>query len=118
MSSGNGAAAEFAEFIPHEEFRNRLPHGAFRVIMDPVKARQEIRRRLMLLPIVIAAIGAGILCALAGHPWWGGGLVFIGIAVNRLIARAAGRILLQLALQDARTYALVTQSGIMEVRRA
>lgn len=118
MSSDNAAASEFAEFIAHEEFRNRLPHGAFRVIIDPLKARQEVKRRLMLLPIVIAVIGAGILCALAGHPYWGGALVFVGIALNRIVTRAAGRILLQLALQDAKVYTYVTQNGILEVQRA
>ncbi|QJW84905.1 hypothetical protein HK414_18955 [Ramlibacter terrae] len=106
-----------AEYVSHDDFRTGLPQGRFRVIVDPKLARGWVRQRLWLLPIVMAMIGAGLALALGGATWPGFGLVFAGVAVNRLVAWNAGKILLHLALRDRVIYDAATGGGIMEVRR-
>lgn len=112
------AQPDLAPYVSFEEFRAGLPHGRFRVVVDPKLARRYVGQRLWLLPLVMAVIGAGLVLALTGSTWRGASLVFGGIAVNRLIAWNTGRILLYLATRDAAAYAYATENGVMEVRRA
>lgn len=108
---------EFAEFIPHEEFRAGLPHGRFHVIVNPKLARRYVAQRLLLLVVVMPVIGVGIALALTGRTWLGASLVAIGVLLNRLTMWQAPTLLLQMATRDAAVYEFVTQNGIMEVRR-
>ena len=55
-----------AEHIAFEEFRNGLPHGRFRVIVNPELAQRFVARRVNVVPIAIAVVGCGIASALAG----------------------------------------------------
>ena len=109
---------DFAEYIPHDEFRSGLAHGRFRLVVNPELAQPYVRQRLRLNGIVIVIIGIGIAIALAGHGWLGAFVVFGAIAVNRLVKNQAAKIVVQLALQHADVYDDITARGIMEVRRA
>jgi hypothetical protein len=111
------AAPDLAEFVSHEEFIAGLPRGRFRLIVDPKLARRFVAQRLWLFPWVTAVIGAGMALAFTGSTWPGGLLVLAGVALNRVVAWNAGKILLHLATRDAGTYEAATQGGIMEVRR-
>lgn len=109
--------AEFAEYVPHEEFRAGLPAGRFRVVVNPKLARRYVAQRLLLLVVVMPVIGVGIALALMGRTWIGAGLVALGVALNRLTMWQAPALLVQMATRDPSVYAFVTQNGIMEVRR-
>lgn len=108
----------FAEYVPHEEFRSGLPAGRFRVVVNPKLARRYVAQRLLLLVVLMPLIGVGIALVLTGRSVLGAALVFGGVALNRLVAWQAPRLLLQMALRDAAVYEAVTQQGVMEVRRA
>jgi hypothetical protein len=117
--AGQAACGEdFAEYVAHEEFRAGLPAGRFRVVVDPKLARRYVSQRLLLLVIVMPVIGLGIALALLGAIWPGAAVVAAGIALNRVVMWQAPRILLHLALRDAKVYAFATGNGVMEVRRA
>jgi hypothetical protein len=112
------AAEQTAEYIAYEEFRNGLPHGRFRVIVNPTLARGYVLRRLHLLGMSSALIVIGLLFALTGQPWVGVALVFAAILVKRLVVWRAPKILLHLATGDAAVYREATQQGILEVQRS
>ena len=83
---------ETAEYIPFEEFRNGLPHGRFRVIVNPKLAAPFVTHRTHATPIAIALIGPGIAAALAGYPWAGAALVAAGVLLRRVVKVQAARI--------------------------
>ena len=105
-------------YIAHGEFRNGLPHGRFRVVINPALARPFVVRRTRVDLVAMGVIGLGAVLALVGHALTGLVLVALGIAANRLVRHQAGRILLHLALTQPAVYAEVTSNGTMEVRRA
>jgi len=107
-----------AEHITFEEFRNGLPHGRFRVIVNPALAQPFVAARVNVVPVAIAVIGCGVAGALAGYPVLGALLVAGGILLRRLVKRQAAKILLHLASTQASTYYDATTDGVMEVRRA
>ena len=112
------AGEDFAEYIPHEDFRAGLPAGHFRVVVDPKLARRFVAQRLLLVVVVTPVIGIGLALALTGHTWPGALLVAAGVLLNRVVMWQAPRILLHMAQRDAAVYAFTTQNGILEVRRA
>lgn len=118
MEHDIAADPDLADYVSHEEFREGLPRGRFRVIVNPKLARAFVRQRLWLLPVVIALVGAGVAIALSGATWPGLLLVVGAIAVNRVIAWNAGKILLHLAAGDKAVYMAATEHAVMEVRRA
>jgi hypothetical protein len=117
MSSEN-EAQDTAQYIPFEEFRNGLPHGRFRVIVNPRLAAPFVAQCTYATQLAIAIIGPGIAAALAGYPWIGGLLVAAGILLRRAVKTRAPRILLYLAARQASVYGHATENGVMEVRRA
>lgn len=108
---------EFAEYVPHEEFRAGLPAGRMRVVVDPKLARRYVAQRLLLLVVLMPVIGVGIALVLTGQTLPGALLVFAGVALHRVVRWQAPKILLNMALRDAAVYEHVTQNGLMEVRR-
>jgi hypothetical protein len=112
------ASEDFAEYVPHEDFRAGLPAGRFRVVVDPKLARRFVAQRLLLVVVVTPVIGIGLALALTGHTWPGALLVAAGVLLNRVVMWQAPRILLHMAQRDAAVYAFATQNGILEVRRA
>ncbi len=116
--SGSPQDADFVPFIAHEEFREGLPFGRFRVVVNPELARRYVVQRTHVHLLAVALIGGGAVMALSGNAWGGLVLVALGIVGNRLVRHQAGRILLHLAARDPRVYAEVTTQGVMEVRRS
>ena len=112
------SAEDFAEYIPHAEFRAGLPAGRFRVVVNPKLARRFVAQRLMLMVVLMPLIGVGIALVLTGQTLPGAVLVFGGVALNRVLMWQAPKILLQMALRNPAVYESVTQQGVMEVRRA
>jgi hypothetical protein len=116
--SGEQAAQDAAEYIPFEEFRDGLPRGRFRVIVNPALAAPFVSYRTHATMLSIALVGPGIALALAGHPFPGGALVAAGIALRWSVKAQAPRILLHLAARMPAVYEQATEHGVMEVRRA
>ena len=116
MSQSN--APDTAEYIPFEEFRNGLPHGRFRVVVNPTLAAPFVAHRTHATPLAIALIGPGIAAALGGYPWVGALLVAAGVLLRRVVKKQAPRILLHLAARVSSVYEQATEHGVMEVRRA
>jgi hypothetical protein len=108
----------YVPFVAHAEFREGLPRGALRVVVNPALARPYVAQRTHIKLLAASVIGAGALLALNGQAVPGLLLVALGIGANRLVRHQAGRIVLHLALKDATVYAEVTTNGVMEVRRA
>lgn len=111
------ASDDVAEYVPHAEFRAGLPHGRFRVIVNPALARPYVVHRTRVNVLAMLTICGGAALALAGQAWAGVVLVALGIGGNRLVRHQAGKIVLHLALADPEVYADVTRHGVMEVRR-
>ncbi len=118
MSNANGPQDTAAEHIPFAEFREGLPQGRFRVIVNPALAVPFVAHCTRATPLAMAIIGPGIAAALVGYPWIGGLLVALGILLRRLVKSQAPRILLHLATRLPLVYEQATEHGVMEVRRA
>jgi hypothetical protein len=108
----------FVPYVAHDEFRNGLPYGHFRVVVNPTLVRPYVVQRTRVNLLAIGLIVAGAALALAGLGLPGAVLVVLGIAANRLVRHQAARIVLHLASKDPAVYAEVTTNGVMEVRRA
>jgi hypothetical protein len=108
----------YVPYIAHDEFCAGLPHGHFKLVVNPALARPYVVQRTRINGFAIAVIVIGAVLALSAQPWPGAALVVVGIAANRLVRHQAGRILAHLALKDPAVYAEVTGNGVMEVRRA
>ena len=106
------------EYIPFDEFRDGLPLGRFRVIVNPALAAPFVAHQTHATPLAVALIGPGIAAALVGYPWTGLLLVAAGILLRRIVKRQAPRILLHMAARLPSVYEQATEHGVMEVRRA
>ena len=104
--------------VSHQEFRSGLPAGRFRLVVNPDKARKYVRHRLLLTFLALPVIGIGAALALSGYTWSGLALVAAGVLAHRIIGAQAPRILLHLALHDARIYREAIDYEILEVRLA
>jgi hypothetical protein len=111
------AEGETAAYIAFEEFRDGLPLGRFRVIVNPALAQRFVAQRVNATPVAIALIGFGIASALEGHPVAGALLVAAGVLFRRAIKWQAAKILLYLAQRQSATYYDATTNGVMEARR-
>jgi hypothetical protein len=110
--------ADTVPYIAHDEFRNGVAAGRWRIVVNPALARRYVVRRTRVDLLAVAVIGAGAVTALSGHAWTGLLMVAVGVVANRLVRYQAAKIVLQLATRDAAVYADVTTQGVMEVRRA
>jgi hypothetical protein len=115
---GGHDGQDAAEYIPFEEFRSGLPHGRFRVIVNPALALPFVAHCTHSTPLALAIIGPGIAAALLGYVWIGGLLVAAGVLLRFAVKRHAPRILLHLASHLPSIYEQATEHGVMEVRRA
>ncbi|HET9822724.1 MAG TPA: hypothetical protein VFQ16_12955 [Burkholderiaceae bacterium] len=104
-------------FVPYDEFREGLPRGRFRVVVNPTLARPYIVHRTRVNAVSFSLICLGAALALAGQGPGGLVLVALGIGANRLVRHQAGRLVLHFAHKDAAVYGEVTTNGVMEVRR-
>lgn len=112
------AATELAEYIAFDDFRAGLPHGRFRVIVNPSLVGPFVAHRTHATAFALALIGPGVAAALLGHVWVGGLLVAAGILLRRMVKTQAARILLHLAARVPAVYQQATETGVMEVRRS
>ena len=101
--------------MTHSEFVTAYGRGEIRVEFDRLAAGRILSARLLLPFVMMPVVGAGVALALIGWIYTGLAVIALGFIMPRLIKRAAPGFLLQNALQDARLYEELTQSG---VRRA
>jgi len=118
MTAQNAPEDTGAEYIPFEEISRGLPHGRFRVVVNPALVTPFVALVTRVTPLAIAMIGPGIAVALAGHPWIGAALVALGIVLRRMVKSQAPRILLHMATRLPSVYEQATEHGVMEVQRA
>lgn len=123
IETGKSEGTENAEgpsaiYVPHQEFRTGLPHGRFRVIVNPERAQKYVKHRLFVVGISLPLLGIGVVLSMYGYLWVGLPMVVVGVLMHRVIKAHAPRILLHLALSDAKTYEEAMEYEILEVRRA
>ena len=111
-------AEDTVAYIPFEDFRDGLPHGRFRVVVNPALAVPFVAHRTHATTLAISLIGPGIAATLAGYTWTGVLLVAAGVLLRWSVKTQAPRILLHLAARVPSVYEQATGHGVMEVRRA
>jgi len=104
--------------VSHQEFRAGVPAGRFRLIVNPERAQKYVKHRLFVVGISLPLLGIGTALALSGYPWVGLPLVVVGALLHRVVKAHATRILLHLALSDAKVYREAIDYEILEVRYA
>jgi hypothetical protein len=77
-----------------------------------------VKHRLLLTALVLPFIGAGIGIAWLGYHWAGLALVIFGVVAHRVVAHQAPKILLHMALRDAKIYHEALEFEILEVKQA
>jgi hypothetical protein len=102
--------------VSHQEFCAGLPAGRFRLIVNPEKAQKYIRHRLFIVGIALPIIGLGTALSWSGYTWAGLPLIAIGLLLPRIVKAHAPKILLHLALREARTYRDALEFEILEIR--
>lgn len=102
--------------LPHDEFRAGVPAGRFDLIVNPGRAQRYVRHRLFVVGISLPLLGIGAALAVSGYPWFGLPLVLVGMLLHRVVKAHATKILLHLALTDAKTYFEAMEFAILEVR--
>lgn len=107
-----------AIYVPHQEFKTGLPHGRFRVIVNPERAQKYVKHRLFVVGISLPMLGIGVVLSLYGYLWVGLPMIVVGVLMHRVIKAHAPKILLHLALSDAKTYEEAMEYEILEVRYA
>ncbi len=116
--SDTSADTASAVYVPYQVFRTGLPAGRFRLIVNPERAEKYVRHRLFVVGISLPILGIGTALSLSGYPWVGLPMIIIGALMHRVIKAHAAKILLHLALHDAKTYQEALDYEILEVRYA
>jgi hypothetical protein len=119
-ASATGAVEpeNLAVAVSFQEFKNGLPFGRFRLIVNPDKAYRYVRHRLYLNGVSIPLLGAGVACGLVGYHVIGAILCVLGFGMRWIVKRQGPQILLHLVQNDAKTYHDAIEYEIMEVRMA
>lgn len=104
--------------VPYEEFRAGVPAGRFRLIVNPERAQKYVKHRLFVIGIALPLLGIGAALSLSGYFWVGLPLVIAGVLLPRVVKAHAAKILLHLALHDAKVYQEALAYEILEVRSA
>ncbi len=68
--------------------------------------------------ISLPILGIGTALSLSGYPWVGLPMIVVGALMHRVIKAYVVKILLHLALHDAKTYQKALDYKILEVRYA
>lgn len=102
--------------VSHDDFRRGLPHGHYRVVINPDLAPKYVQHRLAIRMLMLPVLGIGVALGLSGYIWAGLILVTIGFLGPRLIRRHAARLLLHLASQNQDIYREAIHYEILEVR--
>ena len=93
-----------------------MPAGRFELIVNPERAQRYVKHRLFVVGISLPLLGIGAALALSGYPWFGLPMVLVGMLLHRVVKAHATKILLHLALTDAKTYFEAMEFAILEVR--
>jgi hypothetical protein len=101
--------------MTHSDFVKAYRAGEIRVDFDRQAAARILSARLLLPFVMMPVVGAGVALALIGWIYTGLAVIALGFVAPRLIKRAAPGFLLQNALQDARLYDELRQSGVLRV---
>jgi hypothetical protein len=115
MSENNETEYETID-VPHDEFRQGLPLGRYRVVVNPARAQKYVQHRLWIKILILPVIGIGIALGMSGYFWAGLPLVVIGFLAPRLIRKKAAEFLLHLATRDKDIYREAIEYEILEVR--
>ena len=99
--------------MTHGEFVAVYAWGEIKVEIDPKAAARYLSARLLLPFVMMPVVGIGIALALIGWFFLGFAVIALGIIVPQLIKRSAPHFLLTNALEDARLYEELTQSGVL-----
>ena len=102
--------------IPWADFSKGMPHGRYRVVVNPERAQQFVQARLLLKLVCLPILGLGAALAIAGYPFVGLPLVLLGLVLPRLVKKKAPQLLLHLATRDAAVYREAIEAEILEVR--
>ncbi|MET0962943.1 MAG: hypothetical protein ABWY05_09015 [Noviherbaspirillum sp.] len=102
--------------LSHEEFRQGLPLGRYRVIVNPTLAPKYVQHRLWIKMLILPVLGLGVALGISGYIWPGLALVLVGVVTPRLIRKKAPELLLHLALRDKDIYREAIDYEILEVR--
>ena len=102
--------------VTHQDFCTGLPAGRFSLIVNPEKAQKYIKHRLFIVGIALPIIGLGTALSWSGYTWAGLPLIAIGLILPRVVKAHAPKILLHLALREARTYRDALEFEILEIR--
>jgi hypothetical protein len=105
-------------YIEHSRFKAGLPHGQFRVVINPALARPYVVHRTYLNSVLVVCIAAGAGLAMAGAGLLGLVVCALGVIASRLARHQAAKVVLHLAQHSPQVYAEVTTNGVMEVRQA
>ena len=105
-------------YIPFEEFRNGLPHGRFRVVVNPALAKPFVAHCTHATPLALALFGPGIAFALYGHLVVAALLIVAAWLLRWSVKKRAPFILLHLAARVPSIYEQATEHGVLEVQRA
>ena len=84
--------------------------------MNPEKAKKDIQQRLVRVGIALPIIGLGTALSWSGYTWAGLPVIAIGLLLPRVVKAHAAKILLHLALREARTYRDALEFEILEIR--
>ena len=100
----------------HQKFRTGVPAGRFNLIVNPERAQKYVKHRLFIVGIAMPLIGIGTALSWSGYVWAGLPMIVIGFLLPRVVKAHAAKILLYLALQDAKTCQEAVDYEILEVR--
>jgi hypothetical protein len=117
VSTDQTAAPGSTLEVGHEEFRSGVPAGRFHLIVNPERAQKYIRHRLFVVGISLPLLGIGAALAISGYLWAGLPMVAVGFLLPRVVKAQAAKILLHLAMTDAKTYHESIEYEILEVRQ-
>lgn len=106
------------EFIPFNEFKNGLPFGRFRVIVNPKLAQRYMKERLNAVIVIIVMIVVGLALMFYGARWFGAALVIIGFVISRVLKSQSPKMVLHLATKDPAIYRDLLDKEVMSVHRA
>ena len=104
--------------LSHEEFRQGLPLGRYRVIVNPTLAPKYVQHRLWIKMLILPVLGIGVALGISGYVWAGLPLILVGALLHRVVKAHATKILLHLALSDPKVYREAIDYEILEVRHA
>jgi hypothetical protein len=102
--------------VPHADFSRGLPHGRYRVVVNPERAQKYLQARLLLKLVCLPLLGIGAALAISGYAVAGLVMVAVGMLLPRIVKKKAPQILLYLATRDATIYREAVEHEILEVR--